>query len=119
MFSLLLVAGFVNVSFAQVTNTKIEWDYLATTIAEVQGIGQSITVDNIPVPGISCAATGPNVTCSVTVTPALTAGIHTLKLDATRNGITKTTAISGLNPASAPKDPSNFRYSIQINITVQ
>lgn len=97
--------------------SQIGWRYTATTLAEVNGYNQVLSIDGTTSSApIVCVQSGVDVTCNVNVS-MLSSGVnHTLKLDATFNGVSKSTTISGLNPNNAPKDPIGFKYTINVTI---
>lgn len=104
--------------FAQTTST-IAWTYLGSTLAEIQGYNQQLSINGAVVTApINCAATGSNVNCTVTIAALPSTGTTTIRISATLGGVTKETSISGINPASTPKDPVGFRYVIQVNVNI-
>lgn len=123
MLTLLFLLLCASTTNAQTTNTVIAWDYLAVQLVDVTppNMTQVIKIDGVTQTAPPTCAQSTNkvdVNCTFTVTPALPSGSHTVRVEATKAGITKGTDIVGLNPGNAPPDPKNFRYQINITINV-
>src|SRR5262245_44687776 len=118
-----LLALCAGTPLAQTTTTTIQWDYLAVQLADVTppNMTQVVRIDGVlqtTPPTCTQNVNKVDVLCTYTVTPALPSGSHTVRVEATKSGITKGTDIIGLNPGNAPPDPRNFRYQINITINV-
>lgn len=113
-FAFLLIAA---PAAAQTPTTTLAWDYLSVTPAIVATYTQTVTVDGTAITATPvCAAAGANVTCTVPI-GTLASGRHTVAVAALLNGVSATTSVNGIDPTgTAPKQPSSFRY--QINVTV-
>ena len=104
-----------SLALAQGTTT-IAWDYLKTPPATVATYAQSLSIDGVAAAGApTCAASGVNTTCRQTV-PALAAGVRTIRVEATANGVTAGTTAT-INPASGPQPPSGLRIEVNVVVT--
>ena len=96
------------------------WDYDVPT-TEVATYTQAVTVDGFPVTTTPTCTVRANVpaetTCSVAL-PALAAGAHNVSISATKNGITATTSINGLDPSTGAHNPRTPRIVISVTVTV-
>ncbi len=101
------------------TTAALRWDYGPNeTVANVATYTQFIQVDSTVITAVpTCVQNGTVVTCSVPISP-LSSGSHTLIVQASRNGISARTTITGLNPNDAPKNPSNPGYQINVTINI-
>lgn len=104
---------------AQSATATVVYGYPAVLMAEVSTYTQVVTVDNVLIPGNpTCVQVGPDVSCSIPV-GTVAAGRHTLSVEATKNNVTAKTTITGLDiGATAPKNPVNFRYQLQITVNL-
>jgi hypothetical protein len=115
----LLVLGMAQAHAQTQTNT-IGWEYDVPT-TEVATYQQQLSIDGIPATGaIQCVATVANAlrTACQLVVPALAAGQHTLSIAATRGGVTAETRISGLDLATAPRNPVNPRVTVTVTVNI-
>lgn len=112
-----LLLLFPTSSFAQSTNT-LEWTYSNSTLTEVQGYTQSVTINGTAVTTPpTCVTQGSSVVCTVTI-PALASGSNTVAVSATRGGMTAETRITGIDPNTAPKNPNSPKAKIVITINI-
>ena len=109
----------VNQSEAQTTNS-LAWDY-SVLPAEVMTYTQTILVDNtLIVTSPSCIqkqGSTTETTCQVVI-PTLASGNHTISITAAKGGNTAETRVTGLNPNNAPRNPTNIRLNLTININI-
>jgi hypothetical protein len=118
LFTLVLAFLFVSNTYAQTTQI-VAWSYLAETLANVQALSQQLTINGTASTAvITCVQNAANVDCSATVPALSLTTANTVKLSATKNGVTKETTIAGLLGSNAPKDPSNFRWVIQVTVNI-
>lgn len=104
---------------AQAPTATIVWDY-DVNAAEVATYTQRVLVDNVQVTGnpTCTGVTATSTNCRMPI-GTLTAGAHTIAVEATRNNVTALTQISNLNiGTNAPRNPVNFRYQIRIDVNL-
>jgi len=98
--------------------STLEWDYPNTTLTEVQGYTQSITVNGTLVTITpDCVTQGSSVVCSVAI-PPLNPGSNTVSVSASKDGVTAETRIVGMDPNKSPKNPGNPKAKIVITINL-
>ena len=105
---------------AQTPAPVLSWDYDVSP-TEVASYTQAITVDGAPVAAMPTCAPRQNApqetTCSLPA-PELTPGPHTVAISATKNGITATTTITGLDRGTGAHNPRNPRVTVSVTVTV-
>lgn len=118
LIALVVLFALVSQPYAQTTTNTIQWDYLNATPTQVATYTQTVTVNGtVQTTAPTCVASGVNTQCQLAVT--LISGSNTINVSATLNGVTRGITLAGLNPAtSGPKEPTNFRYNINVTINV-
>jgi len=120
ILALILVLLTVGVARAQSATTSVAWFY-ANEVASVVNTSyvQVVKVDGVvittPTLKPTCVQAGLDVNCTIPI-GTLASGPHNLTVSATMNNVTAETNILNLNLGTAPKNPTNFRYQIVINV---
>lgn len=118
----ILCAVFVLVAVsaqAQTPTYTLAWDYPVVSSDVATYSSQVVTLDSTVLPGTpTCVSSGAaSTTCSL-VLPTLTTGTHTVKVAATRGGITRETVFAGIDPSRAPASAGTPRIMISVTVTV-
>lgn len=120
----LLILAFPNqVAKAQTPQHTIAWNYANETAATVNSFyNQTVVVNGTTITTATvrptCVQAGLNVNCTIAVGTLAPDTGHTVSVSATRDNVTATTNITNLRFGSAPKNPTDFRYQIQINVNL-
>lgn len=102
----------------QATSYKVLWDYQATTPAVVATYTQVLTINGIPVAGTpTCAASGANTTCEVTINSPLPAVSTVYAITATLNGISASVSRTVNPSAGGPAQPGIPRIQVTVVVT--
>lgn len=118
VLAVLFVLVAVSVS-AQTPVHTLSWDYPVVSAEVATYTSQVVTWDGVVLPGTpSCVASGAaQTTCSLTL-PTITTGTHTVKVSATRGGITRETTMTGIDPSHAPASAGTPRITVTVTVTV-
>lgn len=114
--SLLVFAG---ISEAQTTTTRLQWDHVGATPAQVVTYNPTVKVDGVVVSGTpTCVAQGGNTVCEMSV-GSLANGSHTFTVSTLVDSVLRETVLTKVFPIpSLPgAQPTNQRFTITITIT--
>jgi len=105
-------------SISAQTAWTAHWDYAGILLTEVNTYTQVVELDGTAITNsINCATKGTGVHCTVLI-GTLSNAAHSLRVAATKSGITAEAILNNINPVNGPKVQTSVTITSTITVTI-